>query len=133
MKKIILALLLINMACSCFAQKTSLDYLKTKLKESIQNEIVKYDYFGPVLRSYPNSKFKSISILDVTSKEDKLNVVGEFSCLYGFDKNTDYIIKSIKFQATVKQILDDFSVIEVMYQNNSDKQWYQLFPASDFN
>jgi len=133
MKKWYLLIVFAFFANYAFPQMTSLDLLKLIVKETIQTEIVKDSYFGKGLRNYPDSKFHSISIIDVTTVGGKLTIDGEFSYYYDLDNNSEWIIKTVKYQATVKQILDDFAVIKVVFQMPYTTEWHKLFPKNSFN
>ena len=128
MKKILLAFAFVSIFSTTFAQKTALELLNDKIYYTIDGEIPKYSDFG----SY--HILRKVAILDVNNKDNILIVDGEFSFTYGkrSDRYGDFDIRTFKFQANVKQILDDFSVIKIIYQKPNEKQWYRLFPANKF-
>jgi len=130
MKKIILALAFVSIVFSSFAQKTALELLNDKISETIRGEIPKYSDFG----SY--HILDKVAILDVTENNNIVVVDGEFTFKHGNPSGQiggPYDIRTFIFQANVKQILDDFSVIKVIYKKPKDDKWYRLFPANDFN
>ena len=107
-----------------FAQKTALDILNSKIKTTIQKELYKYkgDFGKTPMVDYVN-------VIDVTEKEGVYVVDGEFTYIHvvaGYET----VLKTLKYQAKVKIILDDFSVIKVIYEKNGE--WYRLFPANEF-
>ena len=125
-KGYLLLVVFVLIANVTFSQKSSLDYLKQKLNRTINHSIDissnfgKYDSVGGKLYGWPE-------ILDVDSQGDKIIVNGEFT--YQHDDFHDF--RTLNFEATIKEILDDFTVIKVIYQNKKDNKWYKLFPINN--
>lgn len=130
MKRIILTLAFASFIITSFAQKTALELLKSKISHTVKREIVKYSYFG---NSTINYKLVDVVIIDVSGSENKLVVDGEFTYNYNYLRDSKYDRRTVKYQAVVKKILDDFSVIKVFYQDPKNKEWYRLFPANKFD
>lgn len=120
MKKVLFVLMIMSFVSVSYAQKTKLDKLNLKISSTIQWEIPKYSDFG-------DGKFWYVKIIDVSEKDNKYIVDGEFTYWHVYPGGKG---RTVKFQAEVKVILDDFSVTKVIYEKN--KQWYRLFPANDF-
>ncbi len=97
----------------------------------IGKELIKYDKFGSFLHGYDyyKQKLANLVIIDAkTNKDGKIIIKGEFTYRHNSYKDN----RTLKYEATVKGILDDLSVIKVIYQDPKDEEWYRLFPANDF-
>jgi len=124
MKKIVLLVVFIGLFGVSFSQKSALELLESKIGYTMKYEIPKYSYFKA-------GRYWFLKIIDVKTKEDALLVSGEFTYWY-IPRNTD-ATRTDKFEATVKQVLDDFVVTKIIYKSRVDGKWYRLFPANKFD
>jgi hypothetical protein len=53
---------------------------------------------------------------------------GEFTYFHNSRRDK----RTVKYEATIKQISDDLSVIKVICQNPKDKKWHKIFPINNF-
>ena len=106
--------------------------LNQKIYSVLSKSISRYSDFGTFGSGAHETKIWGndvIIVVDVKENNDgSLMINGEFTYFHNSRRDK----RTVKYEATIKQISDDLSVIKVICQNPKDKKWHKIFPINNF-